>query len=441
MRLGEQVVLQGLAVFVQRGRGTVQAVAVHRLEVIADQLTQGRALLMPCGRGQPAAGMRHAANDVAQDGSDLHPPQAQLSELVLRAALAHRPEGRVLYAHAALAHQLEGAEIDLLVSAKLTRIRLDGGGPRDACRRGLERDQLRHIALRQRLARIRQRCIEQGALAAQQLIDVLGQRDPLISGQIEMAAQVEQRGLPDGATDPCGVQLLADRLGRLADVTVGAINHPQSNLTDLYRELGDVFAVPRATKGPLVALVHEGAPRGPGPHNRWGGFKSLRERRVAHLETTRRRAVLRVDEAQEMSPAALCELRLLSSACFDSQPLLCVVLAADARLIEKLRREELIPLGSRIRTRLATEHASREELLAGLNHLLAGAGNASLMTPTLRHTLCDHAAVNYRILTTMAAELLAAAAQRELPQLDEKLYLEVFAQPEAPTPHRAAGRR
>ncbi len=176
------------------------------------------------------------------------------------------------------------------------------------------------------------------------------------------------------------------------------------------------------------------------PHNRWGGFKSLRERWLAHLQTTRARAVLLVDEAQEMSAAALCELRLMASARFD-QPLLCVVLAGDARLIDKLRREELIPLGSRIRTRLATEHASREELLAGLNHLLAGAGNASLMTPALRHTLCDHAAGNYRILTTMAAELLAAATQRELPQLDEKLYLEVFAQPEASAPRRTATRR
>ena len=72
---------------------------------------------------------------------------------------------------------------------------------------------------------------------------------------------------------------------------------------------------------------------------------------------------------------------------------------------------------------------------------MAGAGNASLMTPQLRHTLCDHAAGNYRILTTMAAELLAAAAQRELPQLDDKLYLEVFAQPEAPAPRRTAARR
>jgi type II secretory pathway predicted ATPase ExeA len=241
-------------------------------------------------------------------------------------------------------------------------------------------------------------------------------------------AQIREGGFAMIHGDPgtgksVALRLLADRLSKLPDVSVGAINHPQSNLADLYRELGDIFAVPLR------------------PHNRCGGFKALRERWLAHMETTRRRAVLLVDEAQEMSPAALCELRLLTSACFDSQPLLCVVLAGDARLIEKLRREELIPLGSRIRTRLATEHASREELIEGLEHLLAGAGNASLMTPQLRHTLCDHAAGNYRILTTMAAELLAAAARRDLPQLDEKLYLEVFALPEAATPRRTASRR
>ena len=63
------------------------------------------------------------------------------------------------------------------------------------------------------------------------------------------------------------------------------------------------------------------------------------------------------------------------------------------------------------------------------------------MTTKLQHTLCDHAAGNYRILTTMAAELLAAAAQRDLPQLDEKLYLEVFAQPETPAPRRTVAGR
>lgn len=226
-----------------------------------------------------------------------------------------------------------------------------------------------------------------------------------------------------GTGKSVALRLLAQRLSRLPDVTVGVISHPQSSLVDFYRELGDVFAVPLK------------------PHNRWGGFKTLRETWFAHMETTRRRPVLLIDEAQEMAPATLSELRLLASARFDSQPLLCVVLAGDARLIEKLRREELIPLGSRIRSRLATEHASSEELRACLDHLLNEAGNASLMTPALRQTLCDHAAGNYRILASLAAELLAVAAQRELPLLDEKLYLEVFAPPERSVARRQAAAR
>jgi type II secretory pathway predicted ATPase ExeA len=219
------------------------------------------------------------------------------------------------------------------------------------------------------------------------------------------------------------LRLLAQRLSNVPDITVGAINHPQSNLADFYRELGDIFGV------------------GLRPSNRWAGFKALRERWLSHLESSRIRAVLLIDEAQEMTPQALSELRLLSSARFDSQPLLCIVLAGDARLIEKLRHDDLVPLGSRIRTRLTTEFASRQELLACLEHLLADAGNASLMTPQLRHTLCDHAAGNYRILTTMAAELLAVGAQRELAQLDEKLYLDVFAQPDTAPKRRAAPTR
>jgi general secretion pathway protein A len=229
-------------------------------------------------------------------------------------------------------------------------------------------------------------------------------------------AQVREGGFALIHGDPgtgksVALRLLEERLARLSDLTVGSISHPQSSLVDFYRELGDIFTVPLR------------------PNNRWAGFKILRERWLAHLESTRRRAVLLIDEAQEMNPSVLCELRLLASARFDSQSLLCIVLAGDARLIDKLREEALIPLGSRIRIRLATEHASRDELAACLDHLIQGAGNASLMTPQLRQTLCDHAAGNYRILTSLAAELLAAAAQRDLPVLDEKLYFDVFAQP------------
>jgi general secretion pathway protein A len=211
------------------------------------------------------------------------------------------------------------------------------------------------------------------------------------------------------------LRLLAERLEQLRDVSVGVLTHPQSNLADFYREMGDLFAV------------------GLKPNNRWGGFKALRERWQVHLENTLLRPMLLIDEAQEMSPAVLCELRLLASTRFDSRPLLSVILAGDARLTEKLRREELLPLGSRIRTRIVMEYATRDELLACLDHLLATAGNPKLMTSELMHTLCDHALGNYRVMSTLAAELLSAAAQREATHLDEKLYLEVFSPPNPST--------
>jgi type II secretory pathway predicted ATPase ExeA len=118
---------------------------------------------------------------------------------------------------------------------------------------------------------------------------------------------------------------------------------------------------------------------------------------------------------------------------FDSRTLLTVLLAGDQRLNEKLGRDELIPLGSRIRVRLSLEYASVEQLLQSLKHLLTIAGNPNLMTPVLMQTVCDHAMGNYRALCTMSYELLAAASQQEKAQLDEKLYFECFP---APAPSR-----
>jgi general secretion pathway protein A len=131
-----------------------------------------------------------------------------------------------------------------------------------------------------------------------------------------------------------------------------------------------------------------------------------------------------------MDSSVLSELRILASADFDATSLLTVILCGDGRLLELLRQEDLVPLGTRIRTRLHTEPASRDELLTLLRHALSKAGNASLMTPQLMDTLVDHAAGNYRVLMTMDADLLAQGMASEAEQLDEKLYLEVY------QPHR-----
>jgi type II secretory pathway predicted ATPase ExeA len=216
-----------------------------------------------------------------------------------------------------------------------------------------------------------------------------------------------------GTGKSVALRIVAQRLAALRDVIVGVVERPQSKSGDFYRELGDIFSVQLR------------------PSNRWGGFRALRERWKAHVAATRIRPVLLVDEAQEMDPTVLSELRILASADFDSASLLTVILCGDGRLLELLRHQDLVPLGTRIRTRLVTEPAARDELLTLLRHALSTAGNATLMTPQLMDTLVDHSVGNYRVLMTMGADLLAHGLAREVQQLDEKLYLEVY-QPHRP---------
>lgn len=106
-----------------------------------------------------------------------------------------------------------------------------------------------------------------------------------------------------------------------------------------------------------------------------------------------------------MAANVLSELHLLSSTHYDSRTLLSVILAGDTLLQTKPRRDELLPLGSRM-----------SELV---------------------QILCEHAAGNYRVLSTMAAELLAVATKEEITRLDEALYLRVFEPPWSKSRKRA----
>ena len=208
------------------------------------------------------------------------------------------------------------------------------------------------------------------------------------------------------------------------------MERPQSSLGDFYRELGSLFGVNLS------------------PANRYGGFKTLRERWQDHIKSTLFRPVLIIDasilgfldEAQEMFTGCLNasvlgfldELRLLASTHFDSQSLLTTILCGDMRLPERFRSPSLLSLGSRIRVRLVMEPYGREVLIRYLDHCLTQAGAAHLMTNPLVETLVDHAAGNLRLLAGMAADLLEKAAEQEIAQLDEKLFLEVFSRTPAP---------
>lgn len=211
-----------------------------------------------------------------------------------------------------------------------------------------------------------------------------------------------------GTGKSAALRILSERLSQKRDLTVGRLTRPQANLADFYRELGHLFGVPLA------------------PHNRWNSSKLLREKWLAHIDASVYRPVLLIDEAQEMKSPVFSELRLLSSADLDSRSILTIILAGDQRLASRLEELDLLPIASRIRSRLRLEALTPKQLQECLNHLLRAAGNPRLLTAALIATLCEHAAGNLRLLMNLANDLLATASHQEREQIDEKLFFEVF---------------
>lgn len=235
-------------------------------------------------------------------------------------------------------------------------------------------------------------------------------------------------GLP-GSGKSVTLRVMDHHLSGLRDVVVGELTRPQATVNNMYRELAYLYGV-HVTTG-----------------NLFSGAKYLREKWQEHIDASLFRPVLVIDEAQEMRPGTISELRLLSSARFDSRSLLTVVFAGDDRLTDKLRRLELLPLGSRMRVRTVMEPATPAELHDCLTHVLEQAGNPCLMTEELVKTVTEHAAGNYRTMMNMANDVLLEAIAKDAPVLDEKLYFELYDQrrppskkPPSSSRHRRAAR-
>ncbi len=205
------------------------------------------------------------------------------------------------------------------------------------------------------------------------------------------------------------LRIIEERLSGIRDLVVCPVTRPQSRIGDFYRELGAAF-------GMQVAA-----------NNRWGGYKSLRERWLSHIDSTGVRPVIMIDEAQSMHNETMNELARLASTQFDSRAILTIILCGDTRLTDRFRDPDLFPIGTRIRSRYKTEPASQEDLVNLLTERLERAGNVALMTKDVMATLADHSAGNPRILLNTADELFAKAIERNLSQIDEKLFLETYA--------------
>lgn len=206
------------------------------------------------------------------------------------------------------------------------------------------------------------------------------------------------------------LHILYNRLNGIRELKVGEITRPQSNLTDFYRELSDIFGVELNVR------------------NCFGSFKSLREKFRSHLNTTLLRPVVIIDDAQEAPSVVLKELRILASDKFDSKTILTIILAGDHTLPPRFTNDDLMTIGTRIKARLNLKPWSKEELKHLLSFAIEKAGNPNLMSDGLKNSLPEHALGVPRIMMNMANQILYLGVSKETSVLDEKLLFELVDQ-------------
>lgn len=216
-----------------------------------------------------------------------------------------------------------------------------------------------------------------------------------------------------GTGKSVALRALAERLEKLPELTVIDYARPQSGVADFYRQLCQRFGI--ETKS----------------GNRWGGYRQLRERWLAIAASSLFRPVILIDEAQAVPTDVLSELRMLGSMEFDSKTIIAVVLCGDNRLPERFGHPELLPLASRVRTRLRTEALKREDLKTILEHAINAAGAPHLLTPGVVEALAEHSCGNLRTMMQTANELLVEAAAIDADKIDESLF---FAHLNIPNP-------
>lgn len=210
-----------------------------------------------------------------------------------------------------------------------------------------------------------------------------------------------------GVGKSAAIRIVAEHLGKIPELSVKPLALVKCGLRDFYRELAQLYEID-------VSIS-----------NRFGNFNKLRERWIAQIRNKFFRPVLIIDEAQDMLPDVLLELRLLGSINFDSRCILGTVLAGDRRLTEKLSTPALLPLKSRVRAQLFVDESTSADLVEILRHALEQAGAPDLVTPGLRKALVDNSMGNPRAMMNLANEILGVAAQRGDKQLTEEVFFEL----------------
>lgn len=136
----------------------------------------------------------------------------------------------------------------------------------------------------------------------------------------------------------------------------------------------------RATARQMLAMINEdfGLEVGGKDKDKVSLLRDLNDHLVA-LHAEQKRPVIIIDEAQNLSPAVLEEIRLLSNLEADNFKLVQIVLVGQPELQKVITRPELRQLRQRISVHCHLEPLTREETEAYVYHRLAMAGNRNAL--------------------------------------------------------------
>ena len=161
-------------------------------------------------------------------------------------------------------------------------------------------------------------------------------------------------------------------LGRLPETTATAVVlYPALTAAELLQTILDDLHAPRegTSLKELVDALH---------------------RFLLKTRTEGKDVVLLIDEAQDLSPEVLEQIRLISNLETDTDKLIQIVLIGQSELAEMLARRELRQLAQRVTARYHLAPLSRQETDDYVRHRLAVAGGAGKVTFTPRALAAVH---------------------------------------------------
>jgi general secretion pathway protein A len=140
-----------------------------------------------------------------------------------------------------------------------------------------------------------------------------------------------------------------------------------------------------------------------------------------------RRTILIIDEAQNLTPELLEELRLLSNINADKHELLQMILLGQPELRQTLNRPEMKQLAQRISSDFRLLPLEHEEVEAYIRHRLAVAGRKELLfTPSACATVARHSEGIPRRINILCDTALVYGMAEGLSLIDESVIDEVI---------------